>query len=220
MTPRTPYERSPYRVCTRCGLAPRVDDQWTCFACTRELDVTAFVPGIAYRKCPVCKKSMDLVTRPDARPTLSCICGAAFDSADARLCFPGCERTGKGTVGTNQMVRNDARRILEQREQEAREVEIARRPERIALREVRRERRREYDAALTNWRVHRQLPLDVTDADVLLVLVEQPSDESLQKEALIRLYELQAADQLRQIVDSRSRWATSATSALRRLGES
>lgn len=106
-------ERRPYRPCTRCGLLAATGDAHECRSCTAE---RGYLEGrsqdVPERKCPVCGRPMSESPDWETSRLLICRrCSAVFGITDARLYFQGCNRSGKGTSGTNMRVRNDARRL-------------------------------------------------------------------------------------------------------------
>lgn len=209
-------EKSEYRPCQRCGLAQRVDGSRTCYYCDYETKET-LEPQVPYRRCPVCGMHMYLGTAAEGRAVLTSACGAVLDLETATLTFPGCTRTGKGVAGTNQKVKNDAKRALEAAEELRRAQELEGRPQRAAARQERRRLQELAEQAHTKWRVHRVLDADVNDPAVLLMLVETVTDEGLQQAALNRLIDEGALEELCVIANSRSRWATDADTVVKKL---
>lgn len=102
-----------YHPCVRCGLAPVDTANSECMSCDSE---SGWVKGWSSfgpspRPCPVCRMQMTL--HEGGTPTHRCDdCGAIFDIKRAALSFPGCDRTGRGVIGTNMVVRNDARKLV------------------------------------------------------------------------------------------------------------
>ena len=208
--------KAQYRSCQRCGLAPQMDGSRTCYYCDYE-SKGALRPDGPRRKCPICSQVMQLSSSADGRVVLVSSCGASFDPQTARLSFPSCERVGKGVVGTNQRIRNDAKKIIEERRAAERVERLKSRPEREAARAEFRRVEAAFEAAKTEWRVRRELDQDVREPAVLQMLVECVTDEELQKRALVRLFEIEALEELVAIAGSKSRWAGQAEIAVRRL---
>jgi len=109
----------PYKTCCRCGLRPVRDDGNRCDYCKEETAYTAgrlSAQDLSRRRCPICRGRMRSSHDYSRTMRLVCDCGASYDIARAALSYPGCTRTGKNQLGTNMIVRGEARKA-QKREQ-------------------------------------------------------------------------------------------------------
>lgn len=106
------------RLCTRCGLRVRIDGCTICHSCN---DESMFVAGVSalteMRPCPVCGATMRREPQPHMLRCPKAECGATFDVKTAHLDAPGTDPVrleGRTLIGRNAVVRNDARKRLQQ----------------------------------------------------------------------------------------------------------